>query len=108
MLKPEGNQVPGKASIRSAGTTVTTIRIPTLIRERASAYADALGISLNALIAVALKDYLDARQHLDRSASAGQDMALSSPPASSVTVPAESRQQRRARERAEARGKPIL
>lgn len=39
----------------------TSIRLPDDLKARASAHADRLGISLNALIAVALADYLDLR-----------------------------------------------
>lgn len=39
----------------------TTARIPEPLKGEAEAYARALGISLNALLAVALRDYLDAR-----------------------------------------------
>lgn len=40
----------------------TTVRLPDSLKLEASAYADRLGISLNALIAVALRDYLDVRR----------------------------------------------
>lgn len=39
----------------------STIRVPAPLKEEAQAYATALGISLNALVSVALRDYLDAR-----------------------------------------------
>ncbi len=42
-------------------TTSTTLRLPEGLRIDAATYASALGISLNALCAVALRDYLDAR-----------------------------------------------
>ncbi|KAA0068957.1 SEC-C metal-binding domain-containing protein [Rhodanobacter sp. T12-5] len=42
-------------------TTSTTLRLPDGLKADAEAYAVALGISLNALCAVALRDYLDAR-----------------------------------------------
>lgn len=38
-----------------------TLRLPTELQNRAAGYATELGISLNALVAVALRDYLDAR-----------------------------------------------
>ena len=41
---------------------ITTLRLPEVLKARAAAYADQLGISVNALLAVALKDYLDARE----------------------------------------------
>jgi hypothetical protein len=37
------------------------VRLPESLQGEARGYADGLGISLNALIAVALRDYLDAR-----------------------------------------------
>jgi preprotein translocase subunit SecA len=39
----------------------STIRVPAPLKEEAQAYATGLGISLNALVSVALRDYLDAR-----------------------------------------------
>lgn len=39
----------------------TTLRLPIELKARADAYAASLGISINALCAVALRDYLDAR-----------------------------------------------
>lgn len=41
----------------------TTARLPDPLKAEADAYAARLGISLNALLAVALRDYLDARSH---------------------------------------------
>ncbi|OHE86376.1 MAG: hypothetical protein A2579_00560 [Lysobacterales bacterium RIFOXYD1_FULL_69_11] len=38
------------------------LRLPPALKSEAAAYAQTLGISLNALAAVALRDYLDARQ----------------------------------------------
>jgi len=40
----------------------TTLRLPGPLKAEATVYADALGVSLNALCAVALRDYLDARK----------------------------------------------
>jgi hypothetical protein len=40
----------------------TTARLPDDLKGEAAAYAASLGISLNALMAVALRDYLDARK----------------------------------------------
>lgn len=40
----------------------TTLRFPDQLKAEATAYADALGVSLNALCAVALRDYLDSRK----------------------------------------------
>lgn len=40
----------------------TSVRFPDALKAEAMAYADALGISLNALCAVALRDYLDQRK----------------------------------------------
>jgi antitoxin component of RelBE/YafQ-DinJ toxin-antitoxin module len=42
-------------------TMATSVRIPDVLKAQATAYADRLGISLNALIAVALNDYLHHR-----------------------------------------------
>jgi hypothetical protein len=39
----------------------STTRLPPPLKAEAQAYADGLGISLNALVIVALRDYLDAR-----------------------------------------------
>ena len=43
----------------------TTVRIPEDLKTRAGNYAENLGISLNALVLVALKDYLDLREGPD-------------------------------------------
>ena len=40
----------------------TTLRLPADLKSDCDAYAESLGISLNALCAVALRDYLTARQ----------------------------------------------
>jgi len=42
----------------------TTARLPEGLKLEAEAYAKGLGVSLNALLAVALRDYLDARRGL--------------------------------------------
>lgn len=39
----------------------STLRLPPALKAQATAYASQLGISLNALCAVALRDYLDLR-----------------------------------------------
>ncbi len=39
-----------------------TLRLPEPLKAEAAAYADSLGLSINALCTVALRDYLDARQ----------------------------------------------
>ncbi|OYY63392.1 MAG: hypothetical protein B7Y51_06210 [Burkholderiales bacterium 28-67-8] len=39
----------------------TTARFPDELKAEADAYAQRLGVSLNALLAIALRDYLDAR-----------------------------------------------
>ncbi len=39
----------------------TTVRLPELLKVEAETFAASLGISLNALMAVALRDYLDGR-----------------------------------------------
>ncbi len=38
-----------------------TTRLPEVLQSEADAYASSLGISLNALVAIALRDYLNAR-----------------------------------------------
>ncbi|MFC5525828.1 SEC-C metal-binding domain-containing protein [Rhodanobacter ginsengisoli] len=43
-------------------TSSTTLRLPDGLKNDAETYAAALGISLNALCSVALRDYLDARR----------------------------------------------
>lgn len=65
---------------------ITTLRLPDPLKARATEYADQLGISLNALLAVALKDYLDAREGR---AGAGAKRPASPRPASaaSQTIP---------------------
>ena len=42
-------------------TQTTTVRLPELLKAESEAFAASLGISLNALMAVALRDYLDGR-----------------------------------------------
>ena len=43
-------------------TTATTLRLPDKFKAEATACADAMGVSLNALCAYALREYLDARK----------------------------------------------
>jgi hypothetical protein len=40
----------------------TSLRLPAPLKAEAISYAEALGVSLNALCAVALRDYLDSRK----------------------------------------------
>jgi hypothetical protein len=66
----------------------TSVRFPDALKAEATAYAEALGISLNALCAVALRDYLDQRK---MRGGGGRDV---SPPAAATAVtpaPVESR-----------------
>lgn len=49
----------------------STIRFPADLKAEATAYAEALGISLNALCAVALRDYMDSRKAARTSVRAG-------------------------------------
>jgi hypothetical protein len=42
-------------------TLSTTLRLPVALKTEADVYAASIGISLNALCSVALRDYLDAR-----------------------------------------------
>ena len=46
---------------RPMATATTTVRLPEPLKAESEAYAASLGISLNALMAVALRDYLDGR-----------------------------------------------
>jgi predicted transcriptional regulator len=43
----------------------TTTRLPDDLKAEAERYAHDLGISLNALLAVSLRDYLDRRKHFE-------------------------------------------
>lgn len=45
----------------------TTVRLPEPLKLESETYAASLGISLNALMAVALRDYLDSRRAMPRS-----------------------------------------
>ena len=45
----------------STDTMAFTTRLPEALQAEADAYASSLGISLNALVAIALRDYLNAR-----------------------------------------------
>lgn len=61
----------------------TTLRLPTELKTEADAFAARLGISLNALAAVALRDYLDGRRHR-RTPSSAAPSASVAPPASTL------------------------
>ena len=52
-----------------------TLRLPDELAERGRRYAAELGISLNGLLAVALREYLDARTHPSRTAPPPQALA---------------------------------
>ena len=54
----------------------TTIRLPDALKTQATAYADGLGISLNALIAVALQDYFLLRCRADQPPNTGDPPPL--------------------------------
>jgi len=43
-------------------TPITTVRLPPALRAEAESYARSVGCSLNGLVGVALRDYLDARR----------------------------------------------
>lgn len=43
-------------------TPITTVRLPPALRVEAESYARSVGCSLNGLVGVALRDYLDARR----------------------------------------------
>ena len=63
---------------------VSTVRLPEGLEREAKIYAEALGISLNALLAVSLRDYLDRRPAAPRPAEA----ALGLPVVPDVQAPA--------------------
>ena len=52
-----------------------TLRLPDHLAERGRRYAAELGISLNGLVAVALREYLDARKRPSRTAPPPQALA---------------------------------
>ena len=49
---------------------VSTVRLPEGLEREAKLYAEGLGISFNALLAVSLRDYLDGRRAAPRPAEA--------------------------------------
>jgi predicted transcriptional regulator len=53
-----------------------TLRLPDELAERGRRHAAELGISLNGLLAVALRDYLDARTRQSRTAALPRVQAL--------------------------------
>jgi hypothetical protein len=53
-----------------------TLRLPDSLAERGRRYAAEVGISLNALVAIALREYLEARKPALRSAPSPQAPAL--------------------------------
>ena len=53
-----------------------TLRLPEELAERGRRYAAELGISFNALLAVALREYLDARKPESRTAPLSRVQAL--------------------------------
>lgn len=55
--------------------TSTSVRFPDALKAEAMAYADGLGLSLNGLCAVALRDYLDARKKLPEPIPAAPEQA---------------------------------
>ena len=68
----------------------TTVRLPELLKLESETYAASLGISLNALMAVALRDYLDSRQAMPKSGKPSPlapVVALSSSPDTSDPPP---------------------
>ena len=79
---------------------VTTIRLSDALRTRASAYAEGMGLSLNALIAVALAEYLNAQPAMPDHPATPRPVPPATPPAAPVKAAAPlSRQQRRLNER---------
>jgi hypothetical protein len=71
-----------------------TLRLPEALKDEAASYASDLGISMNALVAVALRAYLDSP------ARGRVGSALGAAPHLGVGGKALTRQQRRARDRA--------
>lgn len=78
--------------------TAVNLRLSPDLKSDAAAYAKSLGISLNALVAVAVRDYLDARSRIDQDnsrlsvASPQSPVPLSTavakpPPVSAAPVP---------------------
>ena len=63
-------------------TQTTTVRLPELLKSEADAFAASLGISLNALMAVALRDYLDGR-----TASAARPQPVAAAPSRVTEAP---------------------
>ncbi|MCD6673066.1 MAG: toxin-antitoxin system HicB family antitoxin [Burkholderiaceae bacterium] len=57
-----------------------TLRIPESLKAEAAAYAASLGLSLNNLVAVALREYLDARPAPKAAAAAPLRVALPATP----------------------------
>lgn len=58
----------------------TTARLPEALKQEAETYARGLGVSLNALLSVALRDYLDARRGLAVVPAQAPQQALAVPP----------------------------
>lgn len=65
----------------------TTARLPADLKAEADAYAAGLGISLNALLAVALRDYLDARKRAPAPPPELAPPALAGAPRGGLTAP---------------------
>lgn len=63
-----------QSAIKMPSPIVVTLRIPEVLKAEAEAYADGLGISLNALLAVSLREYLN-----------GQRSSVMPPPVAPVT-----------------------
>ena len=66
--------------------SAVNLRLGAVLKDEAAAYAQALGISLNALVAVAVRDYLDARKAGQAAPDAGNG-ALATVPAAGVALP---------------------
>lgn len=58
----------------------TTVRLPEPLKAESEAFAASLGISLNALMAVALRDYLDGRSATPKSVEPSPGPSPSPPP----------------------------
>ena len=82
-----------------------TVRLSSELEQAADVYSEELGISFNALVAVSLRDYLDARKRPVATASQAPGGAVSTLPGVGarsvvgVPQPVLTRQQRRALER---------
>lgn len=67
-------------------TPITTVRLPPALRAEAESYAHSVGCSLNGLVGIALRDYLDARRAVASPAASVQASPVPPPvPAGEVS-----------------------